>query len=120
MELINTWSSKQYKDYAKIRDQFGIGEFNFDLPNAPPLFRRGVIFGHRGFEYVYDAIKNGDNFAVLKGWMPSEKMHFGHKMTIDQVVYYQSLGADIHIAVADIEAYASRGLSLEKAREIDQ
>jgi len=118
MELINPWSSQQYKDYAKLRDQFGIGEFNFDLPNAPPLFRRGVIFGHRGFEYVYDAIKNGDNFAVLTGLMPSGKMHFGHKMTIDQVVYYQSLGADIHIAVADIEAYASRGLSLDKAKEI--
>jgi tryptophanyl-tRNA synthetase len=118
MEFINPWSSQQYKDYAKLRDQFGIEEFNFDLPDAPPLFRRGVIFGHRGFEYVYDAIKNNHNFAVLTGLMPSGKMHFGHKMTIDQVVYYQNLGADIHIAVADIEAYASRGLSLEKAKDI--
>ncbi len=118
MELINPWSSQQYKDYAKLRDQFGIEEFNFQLPAAPPLFRRGVIFGHRGFEYIYDSIKNNRKFAVLTGLMPSGKMHFGHKMTIDQVIYYQSLGADIHIAVADIEAYASRGISLEKAKEI--
>ncbi len=118
MEFINPWSSQQYKDYAKLRDQFGIGEFNFELPDAPPLFRRGVIFGHRGFEYVYDRILGKKPFAVLTGLMPSGRMHFGHKMTIDQVRYYQSRGGDIHIAVADIEAYASRGISLEEAKRI--
>ncbi len=118
MEFINPWSSQQYKDYAKLRDQFGIAEFNFNLPDAPPIFRRGVIFGHRGFEYVYDSIIRGERFAVLTGLMPSGKMHLGHKMTIDQVRYYQEKGGDVHIAVADIEAYASRGLSLEKAKEI--
>ncbi|NPA74600.1 MAG: tryptophan--tRNA ligase [Euryarchaeota archaeon] len=118
MEFINPWSSQQYKDYAKLRDQFGIGAFDFELPDAPPLFRRGVIFGHRGFEYVYDSIIHKQPFAVLTGLMPSGRMHFGHKMTIDQVRYYQEQGGDVHIAVADIEAYASRGISLEKAREI--
>ncbi len=118
MELINPWSSQQYKDYAKLRDQFGIQEFNFELPNAPPIFRRGVIFGHRGFEYIYNRIKRGEKFGVMTGLMPSGRMHFGHKMTIDQVRYYQEQGADVHIAVADIEAYASRGISLEKAKEI--
>jgi len=117
-QLINPWSSQQYKDYAKLRDQFGIQEFKFELPNAPRIFRRGVIFGHRGFEYIYDRIKRGGRFGVLTGLMPSGKMHFGHKMTIDQVVYYQNLGADIHITVADIEAFASRGISLEKAKKI--
>ncbi len=118
MELINPWSSQQYKDYAKLRDQFGIAPFDFDMPDAPKLFRRGVIFGHRGFEYVYDAIKSNSNFAVLTGLMPSGRMHFGHKMTIDQVRYYQSKGADIHIAVADIEAYAFRNISLKDAERI--
>ncbi len=118
MQLINPWSSQQYKDYAKLRDQFGISPFNFDLPNPPILFRRGVIFGHRGFEYIYDAIKHNRDFAVLTGLMPSGKMHFGHKMTIEQVRYYQSQGADVHIAVADIEAYAFRGISLKDAEKI--
>jgi tryptophanyl-tRNA synthetase len=44
-------------------------------------------------------------------------MHFGHKLVMDQVTYYQKLGADVTITVADIEAYATRGMSLEKARE---
>lgn len=118
MQLINPWSSQQYKDYAKLRDQFGIAPFNFDLPDVPILFRRGVIFGHRGFEYIYDAIKNNRNFAVLTGLMPSGNMHFGHKMTIEQVRYYQSQGADVHIAVADIEAYSFRGIPLKDAERI--
>ena len=50
--------------------------------------------------------------------MPSGKMHLGHKIVIDQVIYYQSIGADIHIAVADIEAYATRGYSLKQAEKI--
>ena len=118
MEFIDPWSSQQYKDYAKLRDEFGIEEFKFELSDAPPLFRRGIIFGHRGFEYVYDRIAHGKPFSVLTGLMPSGRMHFGHKMTIDQVSYYQKCGGDVHIAVADIEAYASRGISLEKARKI--
>ncbi len=118
MQVINPWASHQFKDYARLRDEFGIEEFNFELPDAPPLFRRGIIFGHRDFQLIYDRIKRGEKFAVLTGLMPSGKMHFGHKMTIDQVVYYQEHGGDVHIAVADIEAYASRGISLEKARKI--
>jgi tryptophanyl-tRNA synthetase len=50
--------------------------------------------------------------------MPSGKMHFGHKIVLDQVIYYQSIGADINIAVADIEAYATRGYSLKEAEKL--
>ncbi len=118
MAFLNPWASQQFKDYARLRDEFGIREFNFDLPDAPLLFRRGIIIGHRDFEMIYNRIIHGEKFAVLTGLMPSGRMHFGHKMTIEQVVYYQNHGGDVHIAVADIEAYASRGISLEKARKI--
>jgi tryptophanyl-tRNA synthetase len=39
-------------------------------------------------------------------------------MVIDEVMYYQSLGADIFIAVADIEAFATRGFTLEETKEL--
>lgn len=118
MLRIDPWSSTQYKDYIRLREEFGIQEFNFELTKAPKLFRRKVILGHRGFESVYKAIKKNKKFIVLTGLMPSGKMHLGHKMTIDQVIYYQSLGADVFIAIADIEAYATRGVKFEQAREI--
>jgi tryptophanyl-tRNA synthetase len=116
---INPWASTQYEDYIRLRDEFGIEEFSIEgLPNPQKLFRRGVIFGHRGFYDILDAIQNNKPFAILTGLMPSGKMHIGNKMVIDQVLYFQELGADITIAVADIESYGTRGVPLEKGEKI--
>lgn len=116
--FIDPWSSQQFVDYNRLRAEFGIEEFNFKLPTPQKLFRRNIIFGHRGFETVYDAISSHQKFAVLTGLMPSGKMHFGHKMTIDQVLYYQSLGAEVYITVADLEAYATRGKTFKETFEV--
>lgn len=116
---IDPWASTQSMDYARLRDEFGIQAFDPDvLPEASPLMQRGVIFGHRGFDLVARAIKVGDPWGVLTGLMPSGPMHFGHKLVMDQVTFYQRLGGDVTICIADIEAWATRGLSLEKSREI--
>jgi len=110
-----------YQDYKRLRDEFGIEEFTEDLykdlPKQHHLLRRGIIFGHRGFRQIKNAILEKKPWAILTGLMPSGKMHLGHKMVIDEVIYYQSLGADINIAVADIEAFATRGSSLDQTKE---
>lgn len=116
---IDPWASSQSTDYQRLRDEFGIEAFDPDvLPEPSPLMQRGVIFGHRGFDRVARAISRAEPWGVLTGLMPSGPMHFGHKLVMDQVTYYQRMGADITITVADIEAWATRGMSLEKAREI--
>jgi len=119
--IIDPWSSQNY-DYDKLFDNFGISRFEEhlwkDFPSPPFFFRRGIVFGHRGFDAIKYSIKNGSPWALLTGLMPSGKMHFGHKIVIDQAIYYQKLGADINIAVADMEAYATRGYSLKEARKI--
>ena len=119
---IDPWSSTTYQDYARLRDEFGIQEFSEDLwkdlPHPHRLLRRGVVFGHRGFDIIHEAIQQKKPWAILTGLMPSGRMHLGHKMVIDEVLYYQSLGADIFIAVADIEAYATRGFTLEQTKEL--
>ncbi len=118
---IDPWSSTTYQDYSRLRDEFGIEEFSEDLykeiPNPQKLLRRGVIIGHRGFSKIKDAIQKKKPWAILTGLMPSGKMHLGHKMVIDQVIYYQTLGAYINIAVADIEAFATRDYTLEQTKE---
>ncbi len=119
---IDPWGSNQFQDYARLRDQFGIAEFGpdqwgvFDQPHD--LFRRGVVFGHRDFERIQDAVKGHDPWSVMTGLMPSGMMHLGHKMLMDQCIAHQQHGAGIHIAVADFEAVATRGLTVEKAREL--
>jgi len=118
---IDPWSSAQFQDYARLRDEFGIESFEpyeSKLPKPGRIFRRGVVFGHRGFERVFEAIEKNEKFAVMTGFVPSGPMHLGHKMVIDQVNYFTSLGADAYIGVADIEALGARGISLKRAEEI--
>ena len=122
MVEINPWSSKIYEDYEELLLNFGIERFDEkmwkDLPNPHRLLRRGVVFGHRDFGRIKRAISEGRPWVILTGLMPSGKMHLGHKMVIDQVKYYQDLGADIFIAVADMEAYATRNVSFEVSRKL--
>lgn len=116
---IDPWTSAQYADYSKLRDEFGIEPLDIaGLPEPDRLMRRGVIFGCRGFEYVRKAIMEKRPFIILSGLMPSGRMHLGHKMVIDQIKYYQKLGAHIYIAIADIESYAARNMPLDKAEHI--
>ena len=118
-ERINPWSSHQFADYGKLLSEFGIKEFSAEgLPNPSRLLRRGVIFGHRGFESIKQGLESGKGFTILTGLMPSGKMHVGHKMVIDQVMYFQGLGADVYIAVADIEAFGTRGMSFEDTKKL--
>ena len=120
--IIDPWSSATYQDYARLRDEFGIEEFNEELwkelEKPHKLLRRGVVFGHRGFHLIKESIQNKKPWAILTGLMPSGKMHLGHKMVIDEVIYYQKLGADIFIAVADIESYGTRNTSLEETKKL--
>ncbi len=118
-ERIDPWSSRQFADYQRLFDRFGIEPFDpSGLPQPQRLFRRGVVFGQRGFSYIQRAIDRKEPFAVLTGLMPSGYMHIGHKMVIDQVRYFQSLGAEVFLLVADYEAYATRGRSLADGRKI--
>jgi tryptophanyl-tRNA synthetase len=114
--MINPWSSAQYLDYEKLIKEFGIQRpdnyFNYFM------FRRQLVFGHRGLDYVEYSIDNKIKFNAMTGLMPSGQMHLGNKLSIDQIIYFQSLGADVSIAVADLESYATRGIGFEKARKI--
>jgi len=116
---IDPWVGTQFADYNKLLEEFGIEKFDGSkLPNPQRMFRRGVVFGQRGFDLIQGAIDGKKPFAVLTGLMPSGNMHLGHKMVLDQANYFHSLGADLFICVADIEAYATRNTPLEKGRTI--
>ena len=115
---IDPWSSKGVENYKEICDKFGLDMIDSKkLPNPTHLHRRGVIFAHRDLDNVLEARKAGRPFGVLSGLMPSGQIHLGHKMVIDQAKWFQDLGGDVTITVADLEAHATRGLSLEKCRE---
>ena len=116
---IDPWSSQQSTDYERIRDNFGLSDIELSkIPNPSLLHRRGIIFAHRDLDTILERIKLGAEFGVLTGLMPSGKMHLGHSMVINQVKWFQDQGGDVTVTVADLEALATRNVSLEKGRKI--
>ena len=120
MNLIDPWSSALV-DYEKLIQQFGIKPFQDvlgDIEDPSLLMRRGIIFGHRDFGRIVKALQEKTPFAVVTGMMPSGRMHIGHKMIVDQIIWYQKMGAEIYIPIADMEAYSARGVEFEESRKI--
>jgi len=118
-QTVTPWEVKGKIDYNKLIKEFGLQPLRF-LPkqfSKQPLFSREVVFAHRDFKRIVDSIENKKPFAMMTGLMPSGKFHFGHKMVADQIIFYQSLGARVYIAVADIEAYNSRNQSMKELKE---
>jgi len=116
---VTPWEVTGKVDYSKLIKQFGLQEFK-KLPKQFQdflLFRRKIIFANRDFDRIQNAIKAKKPFAMMTGCMPSGKFHFGHKMVADQIIFYQSLGAKVYIAVADLEAYASRNPNMDELRK---
>ncbi|MDS0278776.1 tryptophan--tRNA ligase [Halomicroarcula sp. S1AR25-4] len=111
---LDPWGSSTIADYRKLFEQFGIEEFDAVLPDVPNphyLMRRGVIFGHRDYDPVAEAMREGDDFAALSGFMPTGDPHIGHKMVFDEIIWHQQQGADAYGLIADLEAHAARGLT---------
>lgn len=115
---IDPWSSEQSTDYDRMIEQFGLTPMDLgSLPNPGMLHRRGIVFAHRDMDVITDSISNQEPFGVLTGLMPSGRMHLGHSMVIEQVRWFQEQGADVTVAVADLEALATRGTSLSEGRK---
>jgi tryptophanyl-tRNA synthetase len=117
---LDPWGSSTVSDYRRLFEQFGIERFGTVLDEVPTphyLMRRGVIFGHRDYRPVARAMRDGDPFAVLSGFMPTGDPHIGHKLVFDEIIWHQQQGGDAYGLIADLEAHSARGLSWE---EIDE
>ncbi|RMF55976.1 tryptophan--tRNA ligase [Candidatus Woesearchaeota archaeon] len=118
-KIIDPWGSKLVEDYAKLITDFHLEQFMLDkFPSPNRIMRRGVVFSGIGQKTLLDAMKNKKPFYVLSGIMPTaDKIHFGNKMVVENIAYFQKFGAETYILIADLEAEATRGISLEEARK---
>ncbi|WP_254861477.1 tryptophan--tRNA ligase [Halovivax gelatinilyticus] len=117
---LDPWGSSTVSDYRKLFSEFGIEAFDevlSEVPNPHYLMRRGVIFGHRDYRPVAEAMREGEDAAVLSGFMPTGDPHIGHKLVFDEIIWHQERGADAYGLIADLEAHSARGLSWD---EIDE
>ena len=118
--VVDPWEVSGEIDYGRLIEEFGIKLMKKfpEIFNKNVLFRRKIVFAHRDFDKVLDAINNKKSFIVMTGLMPSGKFHVGHMLLVQQLIFYQKLGAKIYIAVADLEAYNARQKSLKELRAI--
>jgi len=118
-QKIDPWKSFEVKDYDKLMKQFGIEKIDsVKIPKEHPYFTRGLVFGHKSLQTLFEAKKKKKSFAMMTGLMPSGRFHLGHKLVADLMVYFQGIGAECYVTVADIESYLTRGISLEDARKV--
>ena len=119
-QVFNPWEVSGEINYEKLIKEFGLSPLK-ELPkifNEEIAYRRKIIFAHRDIQRILETIKNKKKFVMMTGLMPTGKCHLGHLMIINQMVFFQKLGAKIYIAVADLEAYNARGQSLEESKKI--
>ncbi|MFH2028092.1 MAG: tryptophan--tRNA ligase [Nanoarchaeota archaeon] len=119
MKTIDPYGSELVEDYVKIIKDFGLDSFNpVDYPEPNRLMRRNIVFAQRDMSLILKAIKEKRPYYVLSGIMPTaKKVHFGTKMVIENIAYFQKHGAKTFCLVADLEAAAARGVPLEEARK---
>jgi tryptophanyl-tRNA synthetase len=107
-------------DYEKLYEEFGIQPFKPLLPQMPEpsaAMRRGVIFGHRDFERILQAVKNHEEYAVMSGIKPTGEFHLGTLQTAREVIYFQQHGAKAFYCIADVEAYEDNRIPFERSQK---
>jgi tryptophanyl-tRNA synthetase len=118
---LDPFGSTIVEDYERLCREFGIQPLKPLLPrilNPSAAMRRGVIFGHRDFERILEAMENGREFAVMSGIKPTGDFHLGTLMTAREIVYFQQQGAIAFYCIADIEAYEDNGIPFEESEKI--
>lgn len=123
MELkIDPWGAVHVDDYSKLFDEFGISDFVKEIlpqiDNPHRYMKRKIIFGHRNYDSVLKAMKEEKSFAVMSGFMPSGRAHFGHLMVMNEIIWHQQQGGDAFMAIANMEAHAVRGISWARCRDL--
>lgn len=118
-KIIDPWGSELEEDYDKIVKSFGLDVFDSTIfPEPNRIMRRGTAFAGRDLQIIADCIKKKKQFYALTGIMPTaDKVHFGNKMVVENLKYFQEHGAETYILVADLEAASTRGVTLEQARQ---
>ncbi len=118
---IDPFGTTLVEDYERLFEEFGIRPFKpllSQIPNPSAPMRRGIIFGHRDFERILEAMKTHGNFAVMSGIKPTGAFHLGTLMTAKEIIYFQQQGATAFYCIADIEAYEDNGIPFEESEKI--
>ncbi|KAF7681010.1 Tryptophan--tRNA ligase [Astathelohania contejeani] len=127
-QIITPWDVIADKDkeidYSKVINQFGCQPMEDALVarmerltgKRPHVFlRRGMVFAHRDFDKILDAVERKEKFYLYTGRGPSSgSMHIGHAIPFLLCKYLQdAFDADLVIQITDDEKFLWKNLSLK-------
>ena len=120
---IDPWGDKLVQENDSLFSEFGLQHFDDGLlakvGPASVNFRRKLVFAHRDFDKFVSAAEAGKPVAVMSGIKPSGAFHLGSKMTAEEIIAIQKrFKAKAFYCIADLEAYADNGISLEVGEKI--
>jgi len=118
-QITNSWGHHyiRYEDYKKLISSYNLQPFKYQLPTRPLFNRRDCILASKNFDKIMNCLMNNKSFAIITGFGCSGPMHFGSKLIIDQIRYYQTMGCYIFVSLADIEGYTVRKNSLNNVKK---
>lgn len=119
--VLDPFGTSSVVDYERLSKEFGIEPFESVLASIlDPSFymRRGIVFGHRDFDRILNAMNGNIEFAVLSGIKPTGEFHLGTLMTAKEIIYFQQHGAQTFYCIADVEAYEDNKIPFEKSEKI--
>lgn len=64
-----------------------------------------------------ELIESGKKIKVYAGYEPSGKIHLGHALSVNKLLDFQKIGAEVIVLLADFHAYLNRKGSLEEIRK---
>lgn len=118
--VLDPFGTSVIADYERLCKEFGIEPFDpilSKVPNPSVYMRRGIVFGHRDFDRILNAMQKHEEFAVLSGIKPTGEFHLGTLMTAKEIIYFQQHGAQTFYCIADIEAYEDNKIPFEKSEK---
>lgn len=117
--LLDPWGSSLISDYERLINEFGLSPFSpSQLPSPNRLMRRRIAFAAQDINVIASCIREKKPYYALTGIVPSsDKIHFGNKMVIEHLHYFQQHRAQTYVLIADLEAAAARGITAEEARK---
>jgi tryptophanyl-tRNA synthetase len=122
-KMLDPWAENiEVKDYDEQIATWGLSTFDAEIlksiKNPHYTMTRGILFAHRDFDKIIDAINKKKPFVMMTGLMPSGKMHLGHKLVVDQMKWFQDNGGELVVCISDVEAWVARKIPQEESLKI--
>ncbi len=110
------------EDYERLTREFGIEliqdlEIPYSMFEKNRFLRRKVIYGHRDFNQIVNAIQHEKPWAIMSGIKPSGHFHLGTLTTASEIVEFQKMGGFVYYSIADIESFVDNGMPYKQSFE---